>query len=85
MLGNVFTVYELYAGEETLGTNERNMMIYKYERWTDKGVLVCKVFTGWSRGCCVRHSTCWNEREKYVVGSLNELNVLACWTHTACV
>ena len=42
MLGNVFTVYELYAGEETLGTNERNMMIYKYERWTDKGVLVFK-------------------------------------------
>ncbi|KAE9034856.1 hypothetical protein PR002_g7897 [Phytophthora rubi] len=59
MLGNVFTVYELYAGEETLGTN-----IHGMEPWLLREAL--KVLEGEGKAAVIAGETCEEDGVKFL-------------------
>ncbi|KAL3657719.1 hypothetical protein V7S43_017293 [Phytophthora oleae] len=59
MLGNVFTVYELYAGEETLGTN-----IHGMEPWLLREAL--SVLEGEGKAAVIAGETCEEDGVKFL-------------------
>ncbi|KAG2769084.1 hypothetical protein PC129_g15959 [Phytophthora cactorum] len=69
MLGNVFTVYELYAGEETLGTN-----IHGMEPWLLREAL--GVLEGEQKAAVIAGETC---EEDGLVTLRYTLGIGACW------
>ncbi|KAG2986849.1 hypothetical protein PC120_g23747 [Phytophthora cactorum] len=72
MLGNVFTVYELYAGEETLGTN-----IHGMEPWLLREAL--GVLEGEQKAAVIAGETCEEDARDAALHAGDRRLLFACW------